>query len=364
MQQAAADSEKVEILDFSKEELSRELEAALGLAGYRSKQIFKWLYRQRLCTFDAMSDIAKDAREKLAARYSIFRPTLASVQQSVDGTRKYLFNLSDGAQVESVLIAQPRRYTLCISSQVGCAIGCKFCRTALMGLKRNLRTSEIIGQVLAVKDDIARLNQERGTEIDFGNIVFMGMGEPLHNYDNVTRAVKILNDDSGLYFAPRKITVSTSGLVPQIKKLGEDAIPAHLAISLNATTDECRTSLMPINKRYPLTELLATLRDFPATRRHQITIEYVLLRGVNDTTDDLKRLAKLMQGIEAKINLIPYNVNAGLGFDAPLKQTVDHWQRTLIRQGLNTRVRWSKGDDISAACGQLATETAARKKAA
>jgi 23S rRNA (adenine2503-C2)-methyltransferase len=344
------------ILNFNREELATHLSTNFGLEPYRSIQLFRWLYKEKANSFEVMSDIAKQTRGLLAETHSIFRPRLASVQQSIDGTRKYLFTMEDGSSVETVLIKQPKRYTLCISSQVGCAIGCKFCRTGLMGLKRHLETYEIISQVLAVKDDIDIINKENNEEIDFANIVFMGMGEPFHNFENVYRAITILGDQYGFYFSPRKVTVSTSGLVPKIKEFGERGAPASLAISLNATTNIVRDAVIPINKKWPLEMLLETLRNYPATKRKSITMEYVMLHEVNDTPDDLKRLPQLLKGMHAKLNLIPYNDNTGLPFKSPPKKWVDTWQRSLNERGINTRVRWSKGMDISAACGQLATE--------
>lgn len=348
---------KSQILNYTLPSLAEELVTKHGIESFRAQQIFNWIYPRRLGSFEAMTNIAKDLREKLAENYEIFRPSFDSIQQSKDGTRKYLFGLKDGSQVESVLIKQPKRYTLCVSSQVGCAIGCTFCRTGLMGLKRNLEAYEIVAQVLAVRDDIVRLekeNPETAPDI-FYNIVFMGMGEPLHNFDNVVRAICILNDNLGLDFSGRKITISTSGLVPAIKKFGESEAQANLAISLNATTNEVRTKLIPINKKWPLEVLLAALREYPLKRRKRITIEYVMFKDVNDTKDDLARLPGLLKDIPSKINLIPYNLNAGLGFFPPERKTIDYWQKSLLDKGLTTTVRWSKGDDISAACGQLAT---------
>ncbi len=284
--------------------------------------------------------------------------------------------MEDGNLIESVLIRQPKRYTVCISSQVGCAIGCRFCRTGLMGLTRHLKTSEIVSQILAVQDDINRRDLKFTPEDDeaprdeqFQNIVFMGMGEPLHNFDNVVRSAQLLNDELGLNFSARKVTISTSGLVPAIKKLGELEVPANLAISLNATTDEVRTQLIPINKKWPLSELLRTLREFPLKSRRRITIEYVMLKGINDTDADLARLPELLEGIPSKVNLIPYNSNSGLALEGralepPANETIYRWQNSLLSSGLNATIRWSKGQDIQAACGQLATESSRKRAAA
>jgi len=348
-----------QILNYDRDELTTELVDTLGVKPFRAKQVVQWLYKRRVRDFSEMTDINKELREKLQATYEIYRPEIDTVQLSKDGTRKYLMRMKDGALVETVLICQPKRYTLCISSQVGCAIGCKFCRTGLMGLTRHLETHEILGQVLRVQDHIDELqaNPPAGEPIpdQFLNIVFMGMGEPLHNFDNVVRAAKLLNDGLGSNFSKRKVTISTSGLVPRIKELGELNIPVALAISLNATTDESRTKLIPINKKYPLEDLLGTLRQFPLGGRMRVTFEYVMLHGENDTLEDLARLPKLIRGIPAKINLIPYNENAGLGFKGPPEEWVHKWQKNLLDQGINATVRWSKGQDIGAACGQLAT---------
>jgi 23S rRNA (adenine2503-C2)-methyltransferase len=354
---------KIDILNFAREELAEDLLTNLGVEKYRASQLMQWLYRARATDFGVMTNISRPVKEKLTERYRIYRPAVHTVQLSNDGTRKFLFELDDGSKVETVLIRQPKRYTLCVSSQVGCAIGCKFCRTGTMGLKRHLQTHEILGQFLAVQDKIEELKRDlspaehppEAIPQQFENIVFMGMGEPLHNYENVVRAVRLLNDELGFNFSKRKITVSTSGLVPALEKFGETKVPANLAISLNATTNEVRDRLIPINKKWPLEKLLETLRNFPLGGRQRITIEYVMLRDVNDTEADMKRLPKLLQGIPSKVNLIPYNDNTGLGFFGPHRENLDRWQSYLLSQNMTSTIRWSKGQDISAACGQLAT---------
>lgn len=350
------------LLEFDRDELVAELESSLALESFRARQLVSWLYRRGAHSFDEMTDISKETRSALQRKYYIYRPGKKQVQKSKDKTRKYLFAMADGNCVESVYISQPTRYTLCISSQVGCAIGCKFCRTAQMGLVRNLKTSEIIGQVLAVEDDLREAVSQGEEAPDFENIVFMGMGEPLHNLENVIRAVKILNDDLGFDFSARKITVSTSGLVPAIKKFGESGARANLAVSLNATTDEVRSAIMPLNRKYPLAVLLQTLRDYPLKKGRRITIEYVLIKGINDTDEDLKRLPHILHGVKAKVNLIPYNGNTGLGFETPDADRVLYWQERLLAASVSSSIRWSKGEDISAACGQLATEATRAKK--
>jgi 23S rRNA (adenine2503-C2)-methyltransferase len=299
-----------------------------------------------------MSNLGKDVKSAIEANFSFALPEIHTRLISIDGTRKYLFRVDGGDLIESVMIKQPNRMTLCVSSQVGCALGCRFCKTGTMGLKRNLGTHEIIGQVMAVIKDAVNFGDM------FTNIVFMGMGEPLHNYDNVTDALRILRDPEGLNMSARKITISSAGLAPALERFGkEEDVDASLAISLNATTNEVRTKVMPINKKYPLEVLLETLRKYPLKKREQITMEYVMLGGVNDTPEDLKRIPKLLHGLKAKVNLIPYNFNSGLGFDSPDMDLPQKWQVELNKQGIIATIRWSKGQDISAACGQLVTDS-------
>ena len=348
------------ILDYDRETLQKLLAAELSLEPFRATQIFRWLYKERVSTFDAMTDIAKPVRQKLSEHFIISRPQIKLTQLSKDGTKKYLFELEDGECIESVLIKQPKRYTLCTSSQVGCAMGCKFCKTATLGFKRNLKVHEIIGQILAVKEDIFG---SPGDD-DFYNIVLMGMGEPLNNLDNVLTVINILGDDYGLGFSERKITISTSGVVPEIAKLAAAKKRGNLAVSLNATDNETRSKIMPINKRYPIETLIDALRQFPLKGRQRITIEYVLLKGINDSPEDRKRLKKILHNIPVKINLIPYNANpelssklgSGFSFEPPDRETIMKWQDELLQSKLNATIRWSKGEDISAACGQLAAE--------
>jgi len=350
--------DKVDILGIDREALRELLSNALDLSPYRARQLFSWVYKRKVRDFSLMTDLSKVLRNELQSRFEVSRLEVSQIEHSKDGSRKYLFKLQDGSEIESVLICQPKRYTLCVSSQVGCAIGCKFCRTAQMGLKRNLTPAEIIGQVIGVQEDVIARGERGGVDQPepFQNIVFMGMGEPLHNKNSVITAVKILNDELGLNFSGRKITVSTSGLVPAIKEFGASGANANLAISLNATSDEVRSEVMPINKRWPLSELLSALKEYPLKPGRRITIEYVMLGGVNDTEDDLLRLPRLLHGIPSKVNLIPYNANAGLGFLAPTPEKVFEWQKRLLQMGMNSTIRWSKGMDISAACGQLATK--------
>ena len=334
---------------LTRDDLTRVLSDEYSLPTYRASQVFDWVYRKKITDFEQMTNLGKEVRQKLAARYSFPQAEILTRQISKDGTRKYLFRVSEGIEVESVMIKQPDRMTLCVSSQVGCGMGCKFCQTATMGFQKNLAPGDIIRQVLAVREDALQFND------DFSNIVFMGMGEPLHNFKGVSGACSILRDEFGVGIAPRKITVSTVGLVPAIKKFMGLEYGVNLAVSLNATDDEVRSAIMPINERYSISVLLDTLREIPLARRKKITIEYVMLAGVNDRPEDLKRLPQILDGVPCKVNLIPYNENAGLGFKSPSNNLVYRWYRELNELGVPATIRWSKGQDIDAACGQLKT---------
>lgn len=336
--------EKVDLKNLDLEELEAFI-ARHGKEKYRARQIFKWLYQKGAVSFEEMSNISKELRCDLAesARISSLVPEAEEVSR--DGTRKYLFRLEDGNAVESVLIPEEDRATLCISSQVGCAMGCRFCLTGTFRLTRNLTTAEIVNQVCAVKKSAPEHPPVR-------NIVFMGMGEPLDNLDNVARAVRILVHDDGLQFSGRRVTVSTSGLVPEMDELGR-RVTVNLAVSLNATTDEVRSRIMPVNRAYPLAELMAACRRFPLPSRRMITIEYVMIKGVNDTQDDARRLVRLLHGIPVKVNLIPFNEHEGSDFRAPLQESIDYMHRYLLDRHITVITRDSRGADISAACGQL-----------
>lgn len=346
----------VDLLDLSHDELVTVLQDRFSATPYRATQIFEWLYRRGVSDFQAMSNIGREFRDRLAVECIVPTAPFRERLVSSDGTRKYLFEVDNGDLVETVMIKQPKRMTLCVSSQVGCGMACKFCRTGTMGLKRNLRTSEILRQVRGVIEDAKNFGDS------FQNIVFMGMGEPLHNFDAVTRAVRVLTDPRGFGMSPRKVTVSTVGLVPAIRKLAASDIEVSLAVSLNATTDEIRSEIMPVNARFPIVELLNAVRSFPKSPRKKVTIEYVMLSGINDSADDMKRLSKLLRGLPVKVNLIPYNDNAGLGYKTPEADWVHTWQRYLNSGGLQATIRWSKGSDIGAACGQLATQSRKRSR--
>jgi 23S rRNA (adenine2503-C2)-methyltransferase len=316
--------------------------AGMGKEKFRSGQIMRWIYSRGVSDFSAMTDLAKSFREELASKAYISTLEQQAVEVSSDGTRKYLLRLDDDRSVETVLIPmEGGRHTLCVSTQVGCAMQCAFCLTGTYGLIRNLEASEIVNQVCAVRE-----------EFDIDNIVMMGMGEPLHNLDNVVRALEILYAEPGYSYGPRKVTLSTSGLIPEMLELGR-RIRVNLAVSLNATTDAVRDELMPINRKYPLKELMAACRQFPLPPRQRVTFEYILIRDVNDSLADAKRMVGLMHGLKAKVNLIPFNEHAESAFRSPDKKTIDVFQRYLLDRDIVAIRRASKGQDISAACGQL-----------
>jgi 23S rRNA (adenine2503-C2)-methyltransferase len=338
---------KINIKFLSREELKERL-ADMGLQSYRADQVLQWIYRHHANAFEEMTNIARADRELLASVFAITSLTLLRTETSADGTRKFLFGLEDGHAIESVLIPDEGRQTLCISSQVGCGQACRFCLTGKGGFTRNLKSSEIADQVLEVS---RILRAEGGASIT--NIVLMGMGEPLANFDEVVKALGLITSDKGLGFSPRRVTVSTDGLVPEIGKLGTSGLKVNLAVSLNATTDEVREKLMPVNRRWPIAELLAACRRYPLEPRRRITFEYVLLRDVNDSEADALRLAKLLRGIRCKVNLIPFNPFPGSEFRRPDDGAVRRFQKVLLERHYTAPVRESRGRDISAACGQL-----------
>ncbi len=326
----------------------------LGERPFRARQLFRWLHRNAAATLDEMTDVPRALRDKLAERTLLTTLERANEQRSVDGTIKWTWRAWDGKLVESVYMPETDRRTLCISTQVGCAVGCTFCLTGTMGLARNLGPGEIVDQVHRANRRLVELGVAQGPR-PLTNLVFMGMGEPLANYPSLKVALDLLLSEDGPHFSQRHVTVSTSGLVPMIRRLGEET-PVKLAVSLNATTDAQRDALMPINRRWPIAELLAACREFPARNGRRITFEYVLLAGVNDTLDDAHRLADLVRGIPAKVNLIPYNANPGLPYLAPPPERVVEFQEALAASHLTVVVRKNRGRDISAACGQLAAE--------
>ncbi|WP_321531143.1 23S rRNA (adenine(2503)-C(2))-methyltransferase RlmN [uncultured Desulfuromonas sp.] len=333
--------EKLDLKNFSPDELLEFL-SGMGKERFRCEQLLRWMYKRGVTDLDEMTDLSKTLRAELKEKSYISDWQPEVVETSADGTRKYLFRLSDGQSIETVRIPMENdRSTLCISSQVGCAMDCDFCVTGSFGFIRNLTAAEIVNQVCAV-----------AKEGPINNIVLMGMGEPLHNLDNVVRALKIFYAAAGLDYSSRKVTLSTCGLVPQMKELGE-RIVVNLAVSLNATTNEVRDTLMPINRRYPLEELMDACRRFPMASHRRITFEYILIQGLNDSLADAKRLVKLMHGIRGKINLIPFNEHEGSPYHCPDDAAIEVFQTYLLNRDVVAIRRASKGQDISAACGQL-----------
>jgi 23S rRNA (adenine2503-C2)-methyltransferase len=330
------------------------LVAELGEKPFRARQLFRWLHRNGAAALDEMTDLPRPLRAALAARTSLATLERASEQRSADGTIKWTWRTGDGKLIESVYMPETDRKTLCVSSQVGCALGCTFCMTGTMGLARHLTTGEIVDQVHRANRRLVEL-QEGPAPRPLTNLVFMGMGEPLHNFDGLKLALDLLLDEDGPNFSHRHVTVSTSGLVPMMRRLGEET-QVKLAVSLNATTDAQRDAIMPINRRWPIRELMAACRAFPMKQGRRITFEYVLLEGVNDADADAERLAKLVAGIPAKVNLIPYNDNPGLGFRAPAPARVEAFHRILLAREITAVIRKNRGADIAAACGQLAAE--------
>ncbi|MDE2484721.1 MAG: 23S rRNA (adenine(2503)-C(2))-methyltransferase RlmN [candidate division NC10 bacterium] len=340
---------KIDLTGLSLEEMERFV-ADHGEPTYRGRQLFHWIYGRGVRTFAEMSDLPVTLRTRLAERATIGVLAPLGREVSGDGTRKYLFGCTDGRQIEAVLIPDEGRLTACLSTQVGCALACAFCLTGKMGFIRHLQAGEIVDQALALQRDL-----QPGERI--GNLVLMGMGEPLHNYDATVKALSILAHPLGPAYPPRRITLSTVGLVPEIVRLGQSGLGVNLAVSLHAGTDELRDRLVPINRRYPLKELMAALRVYPLPPRRRITFEYVLIDGVNDRSEDARELARLLRGLRCKVNLLPLNETPAIPFRRPSQERVETFQRILKSAGILVTIRESRGLDISAACGLLATET-------
>ena len=336
--------EKVDFKDMDLEETRAWVENS-GLEPYRAEQIRRWIFGHQAGSFEGMTNISKALRNYLSLNATISQLKIAKTEVSLDGTKKFLFELDDGYRIESVLIPEKDHYTVCISSQVGCAMGCKFCLTARQGIIRNLKSSEIINQVIQIRQSMDKTDK-------LTNIVLMGMGEPLANFEAVKKAVENIISPDALNFSRRKVTLSTCGLVPEIERVGGE-LPINLAVSLNAADDKIRNLLMPINRKYPLEKLIETLIHFPLSKGRRITFEYILIKDINDSLSDATNLAKLLRNIRTKINLIPFNHFNGSPFKAPDEGRVLAFQDELIRKNYTATIRKSKGGDISAACGQL-----------
>jgi 23S rRNA (adenine2503-C2)-methyltransferase len=351
---------KINFKEFSQEKTDLFINK-LGQKPYRAKQITNWIYKKLASSFDEMTDLPIEFREELNKSVFLSNLNLRQEQISTDGTRKFLFQLEDGETIESVLIPNTRgenKFTLCISSQAGCALGCVFCATGKLGFKRNLKAYEIVDQVIVVKRIISTpppSHSENLPQPSIANIVFMGMGEPLNNFNEVVEALSKISEL--MDFPGRRITLSTAGIIPNVYKLAEKVPDINLAISLNATNDETRNRIMPVNRKYPLNELLKACKKFPLAARRSMTFEYVLLDGINDAKDDAVRLVKLLRGIRSKVNLIPYNPPSTEKtlqlFRQPSEKKILEFQSILHRAGIIAIIRKSMGADISAACGQL-----------
>ncbi|OLE36593.1 MAG: 23S rRNA (adenine(2503)-C(2))-methyltransferase [Candidatus Rokubacteria bacterium 13_1_20CM_2_70_7] len=325
-----------------------DLAVELGGSRYRGRQLATWIYRKGVLSLGAMSDLPRDFRVALAERAAVALPETERVTPSQDGSRKLVFRLDDGSRVSAVLMPDDDRITLCLSTQVGCGYACAFCLTGTMGLERNLTSAEIVGQLLAAN----ALALEEGRRVT--HLVFMGMGEPLANLAALVKAIRILTDARlGVGYSPRRITVSTVGLVSGIGRLGSENLKVNLAISLHAASDEVRSRLMPVNQSWNLGALMEAVRRYPLAPRQRVFFEYVLLEGVNDSPEDARQLARLLRGVRAKVNLIPFNDWEGAPFRRPALARILAFQSTLLDAGITTTVRWSKGEDIGAACGQL-----------
>jgi len=338
-------SEKIDLKNLSPSELTEFL-ASFGKERYRSIQMLRWLYQHGVQSFDEMTNLSKRFRQELSqiSFISLLRPV--RVEKAGDGTKKFLFQLEDGNRIESVLIPDKARLTLCVSTQAGCAFGCRFCLTGKTGWKRDLKVSEILNQILAVRKILPE-------KTSITNIVLMGMGEPLANYRNTLKATALMAHPDAFRFSSRRITLSTVGLLPELEEVLKEKTPFRLAISLNASDEETRTYLMPVNRRYPLSKVLALCREFPLQGRIRITFEYVMVEGINDSSQDAKRLLRILKGIPSKVNLIPLNEAPEIPFRKPSEERIKRFQEILMQGGLTAIVRNSKGLEISAACGQL-----------
>ena len=351
----AGEGARTSLIGLSREELATEIEG-IGAPPFRARQLWHWIYHRGAPDFAAMTSLAKDFREELSHRFTVERPATSRAQASLDGTRKWLLKFADGNEAECVHIPEEDRGALCVSSQVGCTLTCKFCHTGTQPLVRNLSAAEIVGQVMLARDELGEWPSPKEGRL-LSNIVLMGMGEPLFNYDNVAKAIRIIMDNEGIAISRRRITLSTAGVVPMIRRCGED-LGVKLAVSLHAVTDEVRDEIVPLNKKYPIAELLAACRDYPgSSQARRITFEYVMLKGVNDSPAEARQLIKLLSGIPAKVNLIPFNPWPGAPYECSAPEAIAKFAEVLTKAGFIAPVRTPRGQDIMAACGQLRTES-------
>jgi 23S rRNA (adenine2503-C2)-methyltransferase len=335
--------------------------AAIGAPEFRARQLWHWIYHRGATDFAAMTSLAKDFRARLAEQFVIERPTVAVAQQSNDGTRKWLLRFGDGQEVETVHIPEEDRGTLCVSSQVGCTLTCKFCHTGTQRLVRNLSTAEIVGQIMTARDQLGEWPSPPDGRL-LSNIVLMGMGEPLYNYDNVAQAMKIAMDGEGIAISKRRITLSTAGVAPMIERCGRE-LNVNLAISLHAVNDELRDQIVPINRKYPLATLLEACRNYPGlTNARRITFEYVMLKDVNDSPAEARELVRLLKGIPAKVNLIPFNPWPGAPFECSDDIAIKRFSDIVFDAGYSSPIRTPRGQDIMAACGQLKSASIKKRR--
>ena len=339
---------RIDVTDLELANLERSLKT-LNIKTYRARQIYHWIHRRGATAFDGMTDLSRQLRNDLASRFKVSTPVITERQTSSDGTIKFALQLTDGHQIESVFIPETPRKTFCLSTQVGCAMQCTFCLTGKMGIIRNLSAGEIVGQVRVLTRELDLFEQPF-------NIVLMGMGEPLHNYDNTMQALRMLTCSYGQAVPLRRITLSTVGVLPALQRLASEPAMPNLAVSLHGTTEVQRNQLVPINRKYGLEELIAACQSFPLKRRSRITFEYVLIKNVNDSEDDARRLVKILSGMKAKVNVIPLNTASGIPFERPSKERINRFGKILAQHQLTVSVRKSRGHDISAACGQLMLE--------
>ncbi len=353
-----------DLVGLSRAELAQEM-SAIGEAPFRAKQLWHWIYHQGATDFSRMSSIARSMQLKLAERFVIGRPDIAAAQTSADDTRKFLFRFRDGQEAETVYIPDPAedRGAVCISSQVGCTLSCRFCHTGTQRLTRNLGAAEIIGQFMAARDAYGEWPSPTGQAPRLlSTIVLMGMGEPLYNYANVAKAMTIAMDNEGIALSRRRITLSTSGVVPMMDRAGAE-LGVNLAVSLHAVRDELRDELVPLNRKYPIAELMAACRRYPgASNARRITFEYVMLKGMNDSQADARELVRLIAGMPAKVNLIPFNPWPSSPFETSSKSAIERFAKIVMDAGFASPVRTPRGRDILAACGQLRTETRHRAR--
>jgi 23S rRNA (adenine2503-C2)-methyltransferase len=341
-------STRIDLAELDRPTLEAEL-FERGHESFRARQLFAWIYRRGVTDIDAMTDLPRELRATLASNFTLTTPAIVNRERSSDGTEKFLLRLADGRQIESVFIPDTPSMTFCLSTQVGCAMACAFCLTGKMGLVRNLTAGEIVGQVRVLAHAVDLRDRAF-------NIVLMGMGEPLHNYDATMKALRMLADEQGFALPPRRVTLSTVGLLPALERLAREPIMPNLAISLHAPTDVLRGDLVPLNKKYGIAEVINACKRFPVRKRSRITFEYVLLAGVNDRPEDARQLAKLLAGVKSKVNLIPLNAAPGIPFERPSDAAIDRFAKVLAERGVTVSVRKSRGRDIRAACGQLIVE--------